>query len=394
MQSPLDRPRKKTRAWRRSARAVCALSAVWLAACNALEFECDAGDPACNASALLFYACRSTLMGGAAGCPLTLSGTTSTLAGSGAAAYADGAGVSAQFSSPYAVTSDGSYVFVADSLNHRIRKIEIATGLVTTLAGDGTGAYLDGVGAAAQFNNPNGITCDGPNLYVADTGNHRIRKIVIATGLVSTLAGDGTNGYLDGTGTGARFNTPYGLSADGVFVYLADTLNQRIRRIHSATAQVTTLAGDGVGGYLDAIGTSARFNTPAGVVRAGTKLYISDLGNNRIRSVDLTSGAVATFVGDGTAGYLDGTGTAARISGSYTLTTDGAALYFPDTSNHRVRRVNLASAIVSTLAGDGVGAFANGAGPDARFFNPTGITSDGRALYIADTGNQRIRKIE
>lgn len=390
----MDRLWKKTRAWRRPALAICALYGVWLPSCSALDFECDAGDPGCNASALLFYACRSALMGGAAGCPLTLSGTTSTLAGSGAAGFADDAGASAQFNSPYAITSDGTHVFVADSLNHRIRKIEIATGLVSTLAGDGTGAYFDGVGAAAQFNNPSGITCDGTNLYVADTGNHRIRKIVIATGLVTTLAGDGTNAFLDGSGIGARFNTPYGLSTDSVFVYVADTLNQRIRKIHIATTQVTTLAGDGTGGYLDAIGASARFNTPAGVVRAGTQLYVADLGNNRIRSVDLTSGAVATVIGDGTAGYLDGTGTAARMSGSYTLTTDGAALYFPDTSNHRLRRVNLATADVTTLAGDGTGAFADGVGTDARFFNPTGITSDGRALYIADTGNQRIRKIE
>lgn len=382
------------RVWHRWALAVCVLGGLWLPSCRALDFECKAGDAGCDASALLFYICRSTVMGGAAGCPLTLSGTTSTLAGSGASGYADGAGAAAQFSSPYALTSDGTYVYVADSLNNRIRKIEIATGLTTTLAGDGTGAYQDGVGAAAQFNNPNGITCDGPNLYVADTGNHRIRKIEIASGLVTTLAGDGTNAFLDGAGTGARFNTPYGLTADGVFIYVADTLNQRIRKIHSATAQVTTLAGDGTGGYLDGTGTGARFNTPAGVVRAGTKLYVADLGNNRIRSVDLASGVVATVIGDGTAGYLDGIGTAARMSAAYALTTDGAALYFADTSNHRLRRVTLATANVTTLAGDGVGAFADGAGTDARFFNPTGITSDGRALYITDTGNQRIRKIE
>lgn len=385
---------KTTRVWRRWALIVCVIGGLWLPSCQALDFECNAGDAGCDASALLFYVCRSTVMGGAAGCPLNLSGTTSTLAGSGVSGYADGAGAAAQFNSPYALTSDGTYVYVADSLNNRIRKIEIATGLTTTLAGDGTGAYQDGAGAAAQFNNPNGITCDGANLYVADTGNHRVRKIVIATGTVTTLAGDGTNAYLDGIGSGARFNTPYGLATDGVHVYLADTLNQRIRKIHIATGQVSTLAGDGTGGYLDAIGSSARFNTPAGVVRAGTKLYVADLGNNRIRSVDLASGAVATLIGDGVAGYLDGAGTAARISGSYTLTTDGAALYFPDTSNHRLRRVTLATANVTTLAGDGVGAFADGTGTDARFFNPIGITSDGRALYIADTGNQRIRKIE
>ena len=158
----------------------------------------------------------------------------STLAGSNGAGFADGTGAAAQFYNPYGVACDASgNVYVADQNNNRIRKIVAATGAVSTLAGTGTGGFANGTGAAALFYSPTGVACDGSgNVYVADQYNQRIRKIVAATGAVSTLAGSGTGGFADGTGAVAQFNNPYGVACDGSGnVYVADQSNQRIRLV-------------------------------------------------------------------------------------------------------------------------------------------------------------------
>ena len=120
---------------------------------------------------------------------------------------------------------------MADQLNHKIRKIVIASGAVTTLAGSGTAGAIDGTGTTASFYNPFGLTTDGTNLYVADTYNHKIRKIVIASGVVTTLAGTGTIGAIDGTGTATTFNYPFGITSDGTSLYVADQSNHKIRKI-------------------------------------------------------------------------------------------------------------------------------------------------------------------
>ena len=162
-----------------------------------------------------------------------LVGTVSTLAGSSTAGVADGTGAAAQFNFPYGVACDASgNVYVADSQNHRIRKIVAATGAVSTLAGSGTAGFADGTGPAARFFNPTGVAFDGGGtLYVADQSNSRIRRIVAATGVVSTLAGS-TQGFADGTGPAARFSNPVGVAFDGGgTVYVADQSNHRIRVI-------------------------------------------------------------------------------------------------------------------------------------------------------------------
>jgi hypothetical protein len=159
--------------------------------------------------------------------------TVTTLAGSGTAGFADATGAAAQFYFPYGVAVDSSgNLYVADNNNHRIRKIVIATSEVTTLAGS-TQGYTDATGTSAQFNKPWGVATDSSgNLYVADSSNHRIRKIVIATGVVTTLAGSGTRGFADGTGAEAQFSLPYGVAADSSGnLYVADTSNHRIRKI-------------------------------------------------------------------------------------------------------------------------------------------------------------------
>ena len=170
-------------------------------------------------------------------------------------------------------------LYVADSGNHRIRVI--ASGQVSTLAGDGTAGLLDGPAPGARFNGPVGLaqSADG-TLYVADSGNHCIR--VISGGKVTTVAGDGTAGYLDGPAAGARFNAPAALALEGGDIYVADTGNHRIRVISGG--QVSTLAGDGTAGYLDGPAGQARFRDPSGLALLGPKvLVIGDRNNCRLR---------------------------------------------------------------------------------------------------------------
>ena len=175
---------------------------------------------------------------------------------------------------------------MADSANCEIRQIVIATGVVTTLAGSTTCGSADGTGTAAQFDHPYSITSDGTNLYVADSNNHEIRKIVIATGVVTTLAGSTTSGSADGNGTAATFKFPRGITTDGTNLYVADTYNYTIRKIVIATSAVTTLAGSGSAGSADGNGTAATFNLPRGITTDGTSLYVVDSSNHEIRQIE------------------------------------------------------------------------------------------------------------
>jgi sugar lactone lactonase YvrE/fibronectin type 3 domain-containing protein len=207
---------------------------------------------------------------------------------SGAAPGAvDGSALTARFNTPYGITTDGSNLYVADSGNHTIRKIVIATGVVTTLAGTaGLTGSTNAIGSAARFNNPTGITTDGTNLYVADTGNNLIRKIVIADGTVSTVAG----GYLgltyDGTGVGAKFTAPRGITTDGINLYVADTGAHIIRKVVIATGVVMTIAGNpAVAGNTNGTGSAALFSSPWSVTTDGTSLYVGDFTNSVIRKV-------------------------------------------------------------------------------------------------------------
>jgi DNA-binding beta-propeller fold protein YncE len=175
---------------------------------------------------------------------------------------------------------------LADSGNNTIRKVLIATGAVVTLAGSaGTSGSSDGSGVSTMFDHPQGITTDGTNLYVADTNNHVIRKVAIATGAVTTLAGNASDimGSADGTGADARFYYTYGITTDGTNLYVADSGNGKgaIRKVVIATGAVSTLAG----GESDGNGTSAKFYHPQGITTDGTKLYVTNSANNTINII-------------------------------------------------------------------------------------------------------------
>lgn len=246
----------------------------------------------------------------------------------------------AMFNKPRGLATDKTNLYVSDTDNHRIRKIVISTGVVTTIAGSGTAGSLNGIGTAAQFNEPYGIATDGTNLYVADTFSQMIRKVDVSTGVVTTIAGNGTIGAADGIGTAARFNFPIGIDSDGVHLFVADTYNNKIRKIVIASGAVTTIAGSGTAGTLDGVGTAAQFSSPVRIATDATSLYINDSFSNRIRKMELSSGVVTTIAGSGTAGTLDGIGTAAQINGPWGLISDGADLFISEIGSHRIRKIS------------------------------------------------------
>lgn len=342
---------------------------------------------------------QSNLMGGAIQKSLTLTGAVTTIAGSpGVFGTTDATGTAARFKNPDFITTDGTNLYLADQYNSTIRQVVIATGAVTTLAGSaGITGSTDGTGAAARFNLPEGITTDGTNLYVADATNNIIRKVVIATGVVTTLAGSsGVSGSTDGTGTAARFYWPQGLTTDGTNLYVA-THDHTIRKIVIATGVVTTLAGSaGVIGSTDGAGTASRFYFPLGITTDGTNLYVTDYSNHTVRKMVIATGVLTTLAGSaGTSGTTDGAGTAARFKNPQGITTDGTNLYISDGNNQTIRQVVIATGAVTTLAGSaGTSGTTDGTGIAARFLYPLGITTDGTSLFATDWGNHTIRKIQ
>jgi sugar lactone lactonase YvrE len=269
---------------------------------------------------------------------ITPTGTVSTLAGSSTNGSADGTGADAQFNSPRAVAVDASgNVYVADGVNHKIRKITSA-GVVTTLAGSGTSGFADGDGTAAQFYFPKGIAVDGDgNIYVADDINHRIRKITPA-GTVSTLAGS-TSGTADGDGAAAQFNSPRGVAVDvSGNVYVADAGNHRIRKI-TPTGTVSTVAGS-TSGVTDGDVATAKFNEPAGLaVDASGNIYVADDANERIRKIT-PGGTVSTLAGGFLAGFTDGEGTEAQFNSPTGIALDASGnIYVADRHNHSIREI-------------------------------------------------------
>jgi len=331
-------------------------------------------------------------------------GTVGHLAGStGGYGGSDGTGSAAAFRWPFGIVCDSDYLYVADTSNHTIRKIGIITRIVTTLAGSpGQPGVADGAGKDARFNNPQGITTDGVNLYVADTGNHTIRKIVISTGVVTTIAGTvtagagvyGTDGDTDNDPDNitSKFNTPSGITIIGTDLYVADTFNSRIRKIEIPTGNVTVFAGyDGTDeqtGYVNSTtgpGTAARFNRPNDITTDGSSLFVADTNNHVIRSITVPGGAVYTF------------GPVNNFPSG--ITTDMKYLYV--TGQNTIRRIDIAPPYtLTTIAGTAAGSDEgtnwgddDGIGNAARFKYPSGITTDGTNLYVADRGNSTIRKI-
>ncbi len=332
---------------------------------------------------------------------ITAAGAVTTLAGTaGMPGTSDAAGLAAKFYLPRAVAVDtAGNVYVADTGNHAIRKIAATTRNVTTVAGTaGVGGSAEGAGAAAGFDFPAGIAALGDGtLFVADSRNNAVRKITPA-GVVTTFAGVAP-GVVDGSGAAARFREPRALACDAAGnVYVADTLNSTIRKSTPAGV-VTTWAGSaGRTGSVDGTGAAARFNQPEGILAAadGT-LYVSDTLNHTIRKIT-TGGVVSTLAGvAGTPGDSNGTGAAARFRHPQGLAFDrDGNLIVADTFNNLIRRVTPAG-VVTTVVGNstyyGVGGV-DGSGVQVRFEHPTAVAVNSAGeIFVADGNNFTIRKV-
>ncbi len=307
------------------------------------------------------------------------------------------------YPSGVAISDSGAFAVASGNSGHRVHFINLVTSSVTVLAGSGNDMFADGQGTQASFSAPDGVAISPDDSFaiVAESGtSHRVRHIVIATGVVTTLAGNGA-GYVDGVGTLAKFYIPRGvaISPDGAYVLIADSQNIRVRRLDLKSSIVTTVAGSSTYGYADGIGTYAQFK---GVFRlaidpTGLFALICDFQNNRVRRLDIASSQVTTLAGSSTGGFQDGTGTSAFFNAPNGVSIDPTGSYalIADYANQRIRRIDMFTAQVSTVAGTGIASAVDGAGAQATFSSPHAISIDfnGAFALVADTGNNRIRRI-
>jgi sugar lactone lactonase YvrE len=317
---------------------------------------------------------------------------------------------------PSSVTFDGvGNMFIADSAHNRIRRVDAATHIITTIAGTDKEGYSGDGGLAinSTLRTPSGVALDGAgNLYIADTGNNVVRMISAATGIIGTVAGNGILGSAGDTGpaTSASLDGPLGVTVDVAGnLFIADTANHRIRKVDSVTSIITTVAGNG---YLDPLGTgdggfagdngpatSAELNRPNAVAfDAAGHMYIPDSGNSRVRIVD-TTGTIRTFAGSATSAYSGegGPATAAGLLAPAGVVVDPAQnVYISDTGHHAIRKVSAFKLTIATFVLDGLGkSFYNGALYTIGLFAPQGLFQDGNGnLYIADYFGFRIWEVQ
>jgi hypothetical protein len=326
------------------------------------------------------------------------------VAGTGITGYSGdgGPGIYAALSQPsgLAVDSAGN-LYVADKGNNRVRKIT-PSGVVSTVAGGGTGALGDGGPAtAARLSSPTAVAVDSAgNLYIADQGYHRVRKVT-AAGIISTFAGTGTAGFSGdgGQAASAQLNSPSGLAVDPAGnIFIADTFNHRVRMV-ALNGTITTVAGTGVAGYFGDGGPAANspLNGPRGLAFDGAgNLYIADCNNDRVRRVDL-AGIISTFAGGGSPLGDGGPATSASLDAPSAVAVDPAGnVYIADRDNHRIRKVT-PNGIISTVAGTGTLGYSGdgGQGTVAQLGFPEGVAVDSSGnVYLADTAHDRVRRLQ
>ncbi len=326
--------------------------------------------------------------------PATVYGKTSTIAGSGNAAFANGTGTTASFNRPYTLRMDASgNMIVADTYNQMIRIVTPA-GVTTTYAGDGSVGSSNGTRTSSNFNNPGNIAFDSAgNMYITDQANFLIRQISTA-GMVSTFAGSGAVGSTDGPAASATFVGPSGIAFDNAGnLYVADKPGATIRKI-TPLGIVSTFAGSGSSSYANGTGTAASFNFPSNLTfdAAGT-LYVCDQFNNKIRKIT-QAGVVSDFAGNGTQGATDGALATSSFNRPFDICIDRAGnMFVADEFSHNIRKIDPAG-VVTTNAGNGIAGAVAGVGAGASFNYPTGVAADGLGnVYVSETLGHKIRKV-
>ncbi len=376
----------------------------------------------------------------------------STFAGSSQGVL-DGTGTSARFNGPWGITGDGTYLYVSDYAGHTLRKISVSGGVVTTVAGtSATSGETNGTGSAALFKNPASLAKDANYLYIADSSNSLIRKMNLVTFSVTTLAGntDTITSFAGDLGTYSRLVTPRGLAISGSNLFVSNTSGRTILKVDTASGSTSIIAGktsangssngkgqevtprfrtmaevDGVlyatdhddhiiwkidssgsrtvfagsrksPGTVDGARLSARFHRPIGITSIGKNLYVVDRSSSTVRKIDLQADTVSTIAGSPLqTGDSDGTGSSARFNLPEMITTDGTDLYISDTENQLIRKLRVADLQVTTIAGtSGVAGSLDGAGTAASFSDPLGLAWLENHLYVADFSNSLIRKID
>ena len=346
--------------------------------------------------------------------PVALALTTPqivTIAGHGNPGFSGDGGIAtaATLAYPRGVAADAAgNVYIADTVNQRIRKVTAGTHNITTVAGNGNyGSSGDGGPAtSAELDYPEGVAVDSAgNIYIADTINQRIRKVSASTGIITTVAGNGAYGYGGdgGPATSAALEYPQGVAVDAAGnIYIADTGNLRIRKVTAGTGIITTVAGNGGYGYGGDGGaaTSAELDSPESVaVDSAGNIYIADTDNGRIRKVFASNGYIFTVAGNAKYGFSGdgGPATSAALDYPNGVAVDSAGdIYIADSDNHRVREVTASTGIISTIAGDYTAGYSGDGGPatSAELSFPEGIALDQAGnLYIADENNGVVREI-
>lgn len=347
-----------------------------------IQIECVAGNS------------TGILAGGSIIHALSLSGDADVLLGQvfagaiGGSGTTDAVGNSARFTSPNQLVTDGTYLYIVEAAGN-VRRVTIATRQVTTLGNIG---------------GSDGIATDGLNLYATNSSDCTVRKMRLSDYATSLIAGSAfTCSFADapaGPGTVARLSSPSGITTDGTYLYVADYGNNRIRRIEPATGITITIAGTGAAANINGVGTAAAFNQPDGVTYFSGRLYVSDLLNYNIRTVDLNSGnfTVSTLSGS-TWGNSDGASGTAQFKKPHQIAIDGSYAYVTDEDTHSIRRVDLQTGYATTLSGwetrtTSVVGTGGGLAGTAAFRDLYGITSDGKNLFVTDGLDHIVRRIE
>jgi hypothetical protein len=337
-------------------------------------------------------------------------GTIATIAGNGTSGYTGDGGLatSAEIGSSYGIAVDSSgNLYIADIIHSVIRKVTASTGDISTIAGNGTQGFSGDGGSAtsAELDEPLGIAVDSSgNLYIADSNNNRIRK-VNTSGTISTVAGNGTEGFSGdgGLATSAELNEPYAVGVDSSGnLYISDGFNHRIRKVNTS-GYISTVAGNGTYGYSGDGGpaTSAEISVPSGLAfDSSNNVYLADNGNYVVRKITVSTGYITTVVGNGTRGFSGdgGPATSAELTQIGGVALDSSNnIFVVDIDNYRIREVSASSGDINTVAGDGTDGFSGDGGPatsaEIGFIPNDGVKVHGGHIYILDDYNSRVREV-